>query len=90
MNYLCYDRVAASEYEAWGEMGSDGWTWDAFFEAMTKSENFTGSDRHSRGRSGPIRNTYNRIIYNVLTHGKRQAENSVFPLTTKATWATIQ
>ncbi|KAF6807429.1 choline dehydrogenase [Colletotrichum plurivorum] len=66
MNYLCYDRAAAREYDAWGEMGSDGWTWDAFFEAMTKSENFTGSDRDSRGRSGPIRNTYNRVIYDVL------------------------
>ncbi|KAF4784605.1 GMC oxidoreductase [Colletotrichum scovillei] len=66
MNYLCYDRAAAAEYEAWGEMGSEGWTWDVMIEAMTKSENFTGSDKDPRGRSGPIRNTYNRVVYDVL------------------------
>ncbi|KAJ3949700.1 uncharacterized protein N0V96_000827 [Colletotrichum fioriniae] len=66
MNYLCYDRAAAAEYEAWGEMGSEGWSWDVMIEAMTKSENFTGSDKDPRGRSGPIRNTYNRVVYDVL------------------------
>ncbi|KAK0374677.1 GMC oxidoreductase [Colletotrichum limetticola] len=66
MNYLCYDRAAAAEYEAWGEMGSGGWSWDVMIEAMTKSENFTGSDKDPRGRSGPIRNTYNRVVYDVL------------------------
>ncbi|GKT44835.1 dehydrogenase citC [Colletotrichum spaethianum] len=66
MNYLCYDRAAAAEYEAWGEMGSKGWTWETMIDAMTKSENFTGSDKDTRGRSGPIRNIYNRVIYDVL------------------------
>ncbi|OHW93910.1 choline dehydrogenase [Colletotrichum incanum] len=66
MNYLCYDRAAAAEYEAWGEMGSEGWTWETMIDAMTKSENFTGSDKDTRGRSGPIRNIYNRVVYDVL------------------------
>ncbi|KAI8287905.1 hypothetical protein K4K60_011793 [Colletotrichum sp. SAR11_57] len=66
MNYLCYDRASSPEYESWAEMGSEGWTWDVMIDAMTKSENFTGSDKDTRGRTGPIRNTYNRVIYDVL------------------------
>ncbi|KAF9870968.1 choline dehydrogenase [Colletotrichum karsti] len=66
MNYLCYDRASSPEYESWAEMGSEGWTWNTMIEAMTQSENFTGSDNDPRGRSGPIRNTYNRVIYDVL------------------------
>lgn len=66
MNYLCYDRASSPEYESWAEMGSEGWTWDVMIDAMTKSENFTGSDKDPRGRTGPIRNTYNRVIYDVL------------------------
>ncbi|KAJ3957861.1 hypothetical protein N0V92_005574 [Colletotrichum tropicale] len=66
MNYLCYDRASSPEYESWAEMGSGGWTWDVMIDAMTKSENFTGSDKDTRGRTGPIRNTYNRVIYDVL------------------------
>ncbi|EQB43780.1 GMC oxidoreductase [Colletotrichum gloeosporioides Cg-14] len=66
MNYLCYDRASSPEYESWAEMGSEGWTWDVMIDAMTKSENFTGSDKDTRGRIGPIRNTYNRVIYDVL------------------------
>ncbi|KAF4893184.1 Dehydrogenase citC [Colletotrichum viniferum] len=66
MNYLCYDRASSPEYESWAEMGSEGWTWDVMIDAMIKSENFTGSDKDPRGRTGPIRNTYNRVIYDVL------------------------
>ncbi|KAK1982257.1 GMC oxidoreductase [Colletotrichum cereale] len=66
MNYLCYDRAAAAEYDAWADLGSDGWTWAAMLDAMTRSENFSGTDRDPRGRAGPIRNTYNRAVYDVL------------------------
>ncbi|KAK2057413.1 GMC oxidoreductase, partial [Colletotrichum caudatum] len=66
MNYLCYDRASAAEYDAWAELGSEGWTWAAMLDAMTRSENFTGADRDPRGRAGPVRNTYNRVVYDVL------------------------
>ncbi|KAL2131360.1 hypothetical protein VTI74DRAFT_5195 [Chaetomium olivicolor] len=66
MNYLCYDRASAPEYEAWGELGNRGWGWNTMINAMTKSETFTGSDNDRHGYTGPIRNYYNRVIYPVL------------------------
>jgi choline dehydrogenase-like flavoprotein len=63
MNYLCYDRASAPEYEAWAELGNPGWGWDVMIDAMTKSENFTGSDNDVHGDAGPIRNYYNRVLY---------------------------
>ncbi|KAH8646168.1 hypothetical protein BX600DRAFT_555884 [Xylariales sp. PMI_506] len=66
MNYLCYDRAAAAEYDAWGDLGSPGWSWDVMIDAMTKSENFTGHDRDLHGHSGPIHSTINRIVYDLL------------------------
>lgn len=66
MNYLCYDRASAPEYEAWAELGNPGWGWNTMINAMTKSENFTGSDKDRHGRTGPIRNYYNRVVYPVL------------------------
>ncbi|KAK3290360.1 choline dehydrogenase [Chaetomium fimeti] len=66
MNYLCYDRASAPEYEAWGELGNPGWGWNTMINAMTKSENFTGTDNDRHGYTGPIRNYYNRVIYPVL------------------------
>ncbi|GAB1315560.1 hypothetical protein MFIFM68171_05770 [Madurella fahalii] len=67
MNYLCYDRASAPEYEAWGELGNKGWGWDVMINAMTKSENFTGKDNDRHGYSGPIRNYYNRVVFPVLS-----------------------
>jgi choline dehydrogenase-like flavoprotein len=66
MNYLCYDRAATAEYDAWSELGSEGWTWDIMIRAMAKSENFTGNDGDIHGHHGPIRTTYNRIVPNAL------------------------
>ncbi len=34
--------------------------------AMTKSENFTGTDKDRHGYTGPIRNYYNRVVFPVL------------------------
>ncbi|KAF4441813.1 hypothetical protein F53441_11898 [Fusarium austroafricanum] len=66
MNFLCYDRAASAEYDAWGELGSPGWNWDTMIDGMKKSENFTGNDGDVHGRSGPISSTYNRIVPDVL------------------------
>jgi choline dehydrogenase-like flavoprotein len=66
MNYLCYDRAASAEYEAWSQLGSPGWTWNNFIVAMKKSENFTGSDGDVHGFTGPIKNTYNRVVFDIL------------------------
>ncbi|RSL40280.1 hypothetical protein CEP54_016154 [Fusarium duplospermum] len=66
MNFLCYDRAASAEYDAWGELGNPGWNWNTMINGMTKSENFTGNDGDVHGRTGPIKSTYNRIIPDVL------------------------
>ncbi|KAG5743589.1 hypothetical protein H9Q70_013701 [Fusarium xylarioides] len=66
MNFLCYDRAASAEYDAWGELGSPDWNWDTMINGMKKSENFTGNDGDVHGRSGPISSTYNRIVPDVL------------------------
>lgn len=66
MNYLCYDRASTPEYEAWGELGNPGWGWDVMINAMTKAENFTGTDNDRHGYTGPIRNYYNRVVFPVL------------------------
>ncbi|KAF5545947.1 GMC oxidoreductase [Fusarium mexicanum] len=66
MNFLCYDRAASAEYDAWSELGSPGWNWNTMIDGMKKSENFTGIDGDVHGRSGPISSTYNRIVPDVL------------------------
>jgi len=68
LNYLCYDRAAAAEYDAWGALinNTKRWNWDGMITAMLKSENFTGEDGDRHGRAGPIRTTYNRIVPEIL------------------------
>jgi len=67
MNYLCYDRAAAAEYDVWNELGSHGWNWKTMIRAMTKSENYTAKDDGDvHGRSGPIRSTYNKVVFDTL------------------------
>ncbi|XEU94879.1 hypothetical protein FSHL1_000163 [Fusarium sambucinum] len=66
MNFLCYDRAASAEYDAWSELGNPGWNWDTMIHGMKKSENFTGNDGDVHGRDGPISSTYNRIVPDVL------------------------
>ncbi|KAK0725181.1 hypothetical protein B0H67DRAFT_632509 [Lasiosphaeris hirsuta] len=68
LNYLCYDRAASAEYDAWGELVNDTkrWNWDVMISAMLKAENFTGEDGDKHGRAGPIRTTYNRIVPEAL------------------------
>lgn len=68
LNYLCYDRAAAAEYDAWGSLinNTQQWNWDVMISAMLKSENFTGEDGDKHGRTGPIKTTYNRIVPEML------------------------
>jgi choline dehydrogenase-like flavoprotein len=68
MNYLCYDRAAAGEYDTWGKLVGDTtkWSWKTMLAAMMKAERYTDDpskvDPKFHGTSGPIRNTFNRII----------------------------
>lgn len=80
MNSLCYDRASSVEYEAWSKLGNSGWTWSTMFNAMTKSENFTGTDKNVRGRSGPIRNLYNRIRFDIMKNWQPAARALGLPI----------
>ena len=81
MNYLCYDRAAAAEYDAWGDLGSQGWNWKTMIRAMTKSENYTAKDDGDvHGRSGPIRSTYSRAMYDTEKRWKPTVSNLGVPV----------
>jgi len=61
INYLCYDRASVAEYDALGQLGNEGWSFDAMWDAMMRTENYTGpADGEKHGHGGPIQNTYNR------------------------------
>lgn len=67
INLLTYDRAAAREYDAWGEVGNPGWGWKTFLQAMKRSENFTSKNTQYYGDAGvntkgPVRGTINRLI----------------------------
>jgi len=67
LNYLCYDRAAATEYDTWGELAEDKtWGWKNMLPAMIKAENYTDDlsrvDPKYHGKQGPIRNLFNRIL----------------------------
>ncbi|KAL8335780.1 hypothetical protein RB601_008706 [Gaeumannomyces tritici] len=84
MNYLCYNRASAPEYEAWAELGNEGWGWDAMKGGMTRSENFTGVDNDLHGRDGPIRNLYNRVSYPVIDMWTETSANAGFLVTERS------
>ncbi|KLU81151.1 hypothetical protein MAPG_00246 [Magnaporthiopsis poae ATCC 64411] len=66
MNFLCYDRASAPEYDAWAQFGNAGWGWDAMIGAMTR---------------GPIRNLYNRVSYPVVDMWTSTSANAGLPVT---------
>jgi choline dehydrogenase-like flavoprotein len=83
MNFLCYDRAAAAEYDGWGELGSPGWNWNTMIHGMVKSENFTGNDGDIHGRTGPIKSTYNRIIPDAIKSWKTVVNKLGIPINDK-------
>lgn len=67
LNLMTYDRASEPEYDAWEEMGNDGWNWEAMIEAMMRAETFTGknTDKYGDagvGDSGPVQAVINRYI----------------------------
>lgn len=64
---MTYDRASEAEYDAWGELGSEGWGWDVMIEAMMKSETFTGKNTDTYGSKGvgsdgPVQAVVNRYV----------------------------
>jgi choline dehydrogenase-like flavoprotein len=86
---MTYVRAEKAQIDAWGAIGSQGWSWDELFPYYKKSENFTipnakvltaGGSYIPRyhGDSGPLRVGY----YNDLLDGD-------FPGIVKTTWQNI-
>ncbi|KAH6683454.1 GMC oxidoreductase [Halenospora varia] len=64
LNLMVWDRGAVADYDAWEQLGNEGWNWDSMMPAMLKVENFTKSaDYGSVGvaSGGLIQSLVNRI-----------------------------
>ena len=40
MNLLSYDRGVKADYDAWQELGNEGWNWTTMHAAMESAETF--------------------------------------------------
>ncbi|KAE8356946.1 hypothetical protein BDV28DRAFT_154254 [Aspergillus coremiiformis] len=57
INFMAWDRASKAEYDAWGELGNDGWNWSQMISSMLKVENFTSSEKYDDqgvGQGGPM------------------------------------
>lgn len=65
LNLMTWDRGAKADYDAWEELGNEGWNWENFIAAMEAAETFKPDPRYDGGGvgyEGPIHSTINRII----------------------------
>lgn len=65
LNLMTWDRGAKADYDAWEELGNEGWNWENFIAAMEAVETFKNDSRYGSegvGYEGPIQSTINRII----------------------------
>lgn len=70
LNLLSYDRAAKADYNAWEELGNEGWNWKSMHAAMENAETFqvtsvNGSvgiaEAGGVGYDGPIHALVNRF-----------------------------
>lgn len=65
LNLMTWDRGAKADYDAWEELGNEGWNWENFITAMEAVETFQPDPRYDGdgvGYDGPIHSAINRII----------------------------
>lgn len=74
LNFLVWDRASKAEYDAWEELGSQGWNWNNLYKYMRKSEDFTPPSAETLkamniapvasdyGQSGPIQVSFPRYV----------------------------
>jgi choline dehydrogenase-like flavoprotein len=65
LNLMTWDRGAKADYDAWEDLGNEGWNWENFIKAMEAVETFNPDPRYDGGGvgyEGPIQSTINRII----------------------------
>jgi choline dehydrogenase-like flavoprotein len=42
LNFLIFNRASKTEYDAWAEIGNDGWDWDSLVPSFVSSSNYLG------------------------------------------------
>ncbi|KAI8244825.1 Dehydrogenase xptC [Colletotrichum sp. SAR 10_96] len=78
VNGMCWTRGAAADFDAWEELGNDGWGWDGllpYFKKVEKYSNNVGQgirdefnikpNMSFHGTNGPINVAYPEHIYNT-------------------------
>ncbi|CAM1503092.1 Fc.00g078680.m01.CDS01 [Cosmosporella sp. VM-42] len=82
LNGLCWTRGAASDFDAWRELGNPGWGWSDLLPYFIKSEKFTDSnvpakirdelhidpDNSAHGTDGPVSVSWPNYIYNQTSN----------------------
>jgi 5-(hydroxymethyl)furfural/furfural oxidase len=54
VNAMVANRGGPSDYDEWGELGADGWSWDACLPYFRKLERDVDFDGEYHGKDGPI------------------------------------
>jgi 5-(hydroxymethyl)furfural/furfural oxidase len=54
INAMVANRGAPGDYDEWGALGADGWSWDAVFPYFRKLESDRDVDDAYHGQAGPI------------------------------------
>lgn len=74
MNFLVWDRASKAEYDAWEQLGSQGWNWNNLYKYMRRAEDFTAPSAETLaalnitpvasdyGQSGPIQVSFPRYV----------------------------
>ncbi|KAI8162069.1 hypothetical protein K4K49_013062 [Colletotrichum sp. SAR 10_70] len=78
VNGMCWTRGAAADFDAWEELGNDGWGWDGLLPYFKKVERYTTNvgqgirdefnikpNMSFHGTDGPINVAYPEHIYNT-------------------------
>lgn len=79
VNGMAFDRASAADYDAWEQLGNDGWNWNSLLPYFKKSTTFTPpSDAHAKafgitydasyyGTTGPIQASFPNFEYSDIT-----------------------
>ena len=54
LNYMLYMRGHPGDYDAWGQLGLEGWSWREVLPAFIRSENWHGEVGTGRGKEGEL------------------------------------
>ncbi|KAL8710761.1 MAG: hypothetical protein Q9220_004779 [cf. Caloplaca sp. 1 TL-2023] len=87
LNFMTWNRACKEDYDAWAELGNDGWAWDDMLPYFMKSETLQESDekhqlkhksyfdRKFHGDSGPVHTTYSSQFGASHQHWQKTLEN---------------